>query len=555
MARALAGRSGLADDPVALEILWTRLVAIADEAAATLVRTSFSPIVRESNDFSCVVFDAAGNAIAENTIGIPSFNMTLSRSLQHVLRWRPAGEWRAGDVAITNDPWMASGHLPDTTVLMPVFQEDRLLAWTGSTAHMADIGGSIWSADTHQVFEEGLRIPPKLLFAQGRPNDDLLDLIRANVRLPDQVVGDVMAQVAAGRISSQRMLELTAEIGFDDLEEISREVCGRSEASMRRGIQAIPDGTYRADLDLDGSEDEGIHLEVAIRVQGDEMEVDYTGSSDEVSTSVNTVLNYTEAYTCYPLKCALDPDTPRNEGSYRPIRVIAPEGSILNPRYPAAVNARHVVGHCLSAVCYQALGSVIPERVMSESGSTPALLIVLSGAWPDRRRFTSILFVNGGMGARHDADGLPTTSFPSQIACGSMESIEATAPVRVWSKDLATDSGGPGRFRGGLGQDLELELISDSPATLSLLSERVKHPARGIFGGRPGRPARITLNGREGVPVKGRSRMRPGDRLRVEYPGGGGFGDPAERSRELLGADLEAGVVSEEAAREAYGWE
>jgi N-methylhydantoinase B len=553
--RALAGRSGLAADPVALEILWTRLIAIADEAAATLVRTSFSPIVRESNDFSCVIFDSAGNAIAENTIGIPSFNMTLSRSLQHVLRWRPAEDWRAGDVAITNDPWMASGHLPDTTVLMPVFDEGRLLGWTGSTAHMADIGGSIWSADTHQVFEEGLRIPPRLLFSEGRPNEELLDLIRANVRLPDQVVGDVMAQVAAGRISSQRLLELAGEIGFEDLEEISTEVRGRSEASMRRAIEAIPDGTYRAELDLDGTEEEAIHLEVAIRVQGDEMEVDYTGTSAEVSTSVNTVLNYTEAYTCYPLKCALDPETPRNEGSYRPIRVIAPEGSILNPRYPAAVNARHVVGHCLSAVCYQALGQVIPEQVMAESGSTPALLIVLSGTWPDRRRFTSILFVNGGMGARHDADGLATTSFPSQIACGSMESIEATAPVRVWSKDLVVDSGGPGRFRGGLGQDLELELVSDSPATLSLLTERVKHPARGIFGGRPGSPARITLNGREGVPVKGRSRMRPGDRLRVTYPGGGGFGDPRERSREALAADLEAGVVSEEAAREAHGWE
>jgi N-methylhydantoinase B len=324
---------------------------------------------------------------------------------------------------------------------------------------------------------------------------------------------------------------------------------------MRRAIGAIPDGTYRAEMDLDGDEEEAIHLEVAIRVAADEMEVDYEGSSDEVSSSVNTVLNYTEAYTCYPLKCALDPDTPRNEGSYRPIKVLAPEGSILNPRYPAPVNARHVVGHCLSAVCYRALAPVIPARVMADSGSTPALLVVLSGAWPDRRRFTSILFVNGGMGARHDADGLQTTSFPSQIACGSMESIEATAPVRVWSKELSADSGGPGRLRGGLGQELELELISDRPVTLSLLAERLRHPAQGMFGGRPGRPARITLNGREGVPVKGRSRMRPGDRLRVAYPGGGGFGDPRERSPELLAADLEAGFISPEGAREGYGWE
>ncbi len=553
MARFLGSRT--VADPVTLEILWNRLINIADEAATTLVRTSFSPIVRESNDFSCVIFDAEGNAIAENTIGIPSFNMTLSRSLQHILRWRPAAAWKSGDVAVTNDPWIGSGHLPDTTILMPVFSGARLLGWTGSTAHMADIGGSIWSADTHSVFEEGFRIPPRLLFDEGRPNQELLELLRANLRLPDQVVGDVMAQVAAAHVSAQRLLELAGEIGLDDFAEVSHQVCSRSEASMRRAIGAIPDGTYRGALDLDGTDEEPIHIEAAIRVDGERMEVDYAGSSDEVSTSVNTVLNYTEAYTCYPLKCAIDPETPRNEGSYRPITVTAPEGSILNPRYPAAVNARQLVGHCLSAVCYQALSEVMPDRVMAEAGSTPTQLVVISGTWPDRRPFTSILFINGGMGARHDADGLPTTSFPSQIACGSMESIEATAPVRIWKKELLTDSGGPGRQRGGLGQELELELVSSSPTALSLLMERTRHPARGIFGGHAGVPALVTLNGAPDVPVKGRSRMRPGDRLRVVYPGGGGFGDPRQRPRELVLADLRSGAVSEQAAKEVYGLE
>jgi N-methylhydantoinase B len=555
MGRALARGFRPASDPIALEILWTRLIAVADEAAATLVRTSFSPIVRESNDFSCVIFDAAGNAIAENTIGIPSFNMTLSRSLRHFLRWRPAESWHPGDVAITNDPWLASGHLPDTTVVMPVFGEGRLVGWTGSTAHMADIGGSIWSADTRQVFEEGIRIPPRLLFDGGRPNDDLIDMIGANVRLPEQVIGDIMAQVAAGKVSSQRLVELAGEIGPEDLDDVSREVCARSEASMRTAIAMIPDGVYSAAMDLDGTEEEPIHLQVEIRVSGEEMQVDYNGSSPEVSTSVNTVFNYTEAYTCYPLKCALDPATPRNEGSYRPITVIAPEGSILNPRYPAPVNARQLVGHCLSAVCYQALSQVIPERVMAEAGSTPTLLVVLSGAWPDRRRFTSILFVNGGMGGRHDADGLSTTSFPSQIACGSMESIETTAPLRVWTKDLVVDSAGAGRFRGGFGQELTIELISDSAVELSLLTERIKHPARGIFGGRPGRPASVKLNGVDHAVVKGRSMMRPGDRLTIVYPGGGGFGDPMERARDLVAADLESGLISRRCAEDVYGWE
>ncbi|PZR67215.1 MAG: hydantoin utilization protein B [Candidatus Dormiibacter spiritus] len=543
----------LIQDPVGLEILWTRLIAIADEAAATLVRTSFSPIVRESNDFSCVVFDKSANIIAENTIGIPSFNMTISRTLGHLLKWRPAERWRSGDIAITNDPWLASGHLPDTTVVMPVFSGDRLLGWTASTAHMADIGGSIWSADTRQVYEEGFRIPPTLLFARDQPNELLIDLIRANVRLPEQVVGDIMAQVAAGQIAARRLLELAAETGIDQFDDFAEEVCHRADASMRRAISAIPDGSYLGTRELDGTGEEPIRIQVAIEVRGDEMTVDYAGTSAEVAMSVNTVFNYTEAYTCYPLKCALDPSTPRNEGSYRSIRVIAPEGSILNPRFPAPVNARQLVGHCLAGVCYQALAPAIPDRVIAESGSAPTLLVVVSGAWPDRRPFTSILFINGGMGARPTSDGLTTTSFPSNIGCGSMESIEATAPLRIWRKDLVQDSGGAGQFRGGLGQEMELELISTQTAALSLLIERVAHPAAGIFGGGSGAAAHATLNGRsDQLPKRGRSRLAPADRLIVGYPGGGGFGDPQRRAPAALNSDIAAGLVSETAAGQLY---
>ena len=545
-------RGGL--DPAGLEILWRRLVAIADEAAATLVRTSFSPIVRESNDYSCVIFDAAGQAIAENTVGIPSFNAIMSRTLRHLLRWRPAAAWRPGDVGITNDPWLASGHLPDITVLAPVFLGGRLLAWTGSIAHMADIGGTLWSADTGDVFEEGLRIPPMLLFEGGRPSAHLLALLRANVRLPDQVEGDVTAQVAAGETAARRLRELAAETGIEDLSELSRAVCDRAEAAMRRAIAAVPDGVYRSALDTDGTPDERVHLEAAVAVRGDEIDVDYAGTSGQVRHSLNTVLNYTEAYTCYPLKCALDPQTPRNEGSYRPIRVRAPEGSILNPRFPAPVHARQLVGHCLSALLYDALAPALPDRVIADSGSAPTLRVVISGADADRRAFTSILFLNGGMGARPAADGLACTCFPSNVVCGSMEIIEATAPLRIWRKEFAPDSGGPGRFRGGLGQEMALELLSPAPATLSLFVDRRFHPARGILGGRPGMASCVLRNGHEdGFPVKGKSLLAPGDRMFVRYPGGGGYGDPKDRDREAVRNDLAAGVISEEAARTVYG--
>lgn len=542
------------DDPVSLQVVWTRLVAIADEAAATLRRTSFSPIVRESNDFACVIFDAAGNAIAENTIGIPSFNMTLSRTLAHFLATRPAGEWRQGDVGICNDPWLTSGHLPDITVVAPVFGGQRLIGWTGSIAHMADIGGALWSADTREVFEEGIRIPLLLYMKEGRVNPDLEAMIRANVRLPEQVLGDIAAQIAAGETAARGLRDLVEREGIDDLAPISREICARTERAMRRAIASIPDGIYRSALDLDGTGEEPVHIEVAIEKRGEEMVIDYAGTSPEVGRALNTVMNYTEAYSCYPVKCALDPATPRNEGTYRMIHVRAPEGSILNPRFPAPVHARQLVGHCLAAAIYEALAPVLGDRIIAESGSAPTLRALVSGYREDRRRYTTILFINGGMGARASRDGLSATCFPSNVVCGSMEIVEALSPLRIWRKELACDSGGPGRSRGGLGQDVEVELTGTEPGTLSLLVERVHHPARGVLGGAPGASSLVIWNGKDsGFPLKGKSRIAAGDRLRVRYPGGGGFGDPKTRDRAAVRADLEADRISEVAAREVYG--
>ncbi|MGH7152555.1 MAG: hydantoinase B/oxoprolinase family protein, partial [Acetobacteraceae bacterium] len=282
--------------------------------------------------------------------------------------------------------------------------------------------------------------------------------------------------------------------------------------------------------------------------------LDYTGTSPEVRRALNVVTNYTVAYSCYPLKCALDPGTPRNEGSYRPIHVSAPEGSILNPRFPAPVNARQLVGHCLSAVIYKALAPVLGDRIIAECGSAPTLRVLISGRREDRRRYSTILFINGGMGARAARDGLSSTCFPSSVICGSMEVIETQAPLRIWRKQLAVDSGGPGRYRGGLGQDVEVELACTEPANLSLFVERRQHPALGVLGGMPGAESRMVWNGREtGFPLKGRNRMAGGDRLVVRYPGGGGFGDPKERNRAAVRADLEAGRITEATAREAYG--
>jgi N-methylhydantoinase B len=549
-----SGGSSIANDPVALQIVWRRLIAIADEAAATLRRTSFSPIVRESNDFACVLFDAAGFAIAENTIGIPSFNMTLGRTLNHFLSQRPASEWKLGDVGICNDPWLTSGHLPDITIVAPIFLGSRLLGWTGSIAHMADIGGALWSADTREVFEEGIRIPLSLLLREGKYNDDLVRILRANVRIPDLVMGDISAQVSASEAAARALKNLAEHERIDDFSEISRAIRERSENVMRRAIAEIPDGVYASEVDMDGSDDGPIHIALSITKKGSELFVDYAGTSPQAGRAINTVLNYTEAYTCYPLKCLLDPLTPRNDGSYGMIHVSAPEGSILNPRFPAPVHARQLVGHCLSAAIYRALAPVAGERIIADSGSAPTLRVLVNGFRDDRTPYTTIFFINGGMGARAQRDGLSTTCFPSNVICGSMEIIEALTPLRIWKKELTIDSGGPGRFRGGLGQDVEIELIGREPANLSILADRVRHPALGVLGGLAGAPSRIALNGKEGaLPIKGKSRIKQGDRLNVRYPGGGGYGDPHRRSSEAVASDLKEGLVSKAAAKQVYG--
>lgn len=531
--------------PVSLQILWTRLIAIADEAATTLVRTSFSPVVRESNDFSCAVLDSRGGILAENTIGIPSFNMTMQRTLESVLELRKDHVWRDGDVIITNDPWMCSGHLPDVTTLTPVFLDDELIAWTGSIAHMADIGGAGWRADTREVYEEGLFIPPTLLLKAGEPNEDLIAIIRANVRLPDAVQGDLFAQVAAGRAAGNRLVDLMRELGIRDLKRISAEICGRADAAMRRAISAMPDGTWQSTVPMDGTGDEPIVLSVRVTVAGDEMTIDYDGTSDQVAKGLNTVFNYTEAYSCYPIKCALDPETPRNAGSYRAITVRAPEGSILNPRFPAAVNARQIVGHMLAAAIYEAIFEAVPDAVIAESGSAPTLRVVVSGHREDGKRFSTILFVSGGMGARPGADGLSATCFPSMVVCGSMEIIEAVSPIRVWSKQFAPDSGGAGKYRGGLGQVVRMEMLAGGPYSMSLFVDRVHHPARGLNGGEPGSASRVLVNGRsDGFPLKGISALQAGDIIDLSYPGGGGHGHPGERAASAVAEDLSEGLVT-----------
>jgi N-methylhydantoinase B len=534
-------------DPFVVETLWTRLVAIADEAAAALVRTSFSTIVRESKDFACVLMDAAGNSLAQNTSTVPSFVGTLPRTMREILARLPADTWRAGDVVMTNDPWLATGHLPDVTVVMPVFHKERLVAFAGSIAHMPDIGGRIYSADSTELFEEGLNLPICHLYRGGEPVQVLLDIIRANVRVPDQTLGDLHAEIAACQVMGRRLLDMMSEYGLADVRELAREIHVRSATAMRTAILALPNGTSSAETFTDRIDGERLRVAVTVTVSDGKIHCDYSGTSAQVRRGINAVFNCTFAHTAYYIKCALDPELPNNEGCLAPLTVSVPEGTILNPRRPAAVNARQIILHHLHSVMFGALGKIAPDKVIAQCGA-PSNRTVFAGTRADGSAFSTLLFTSGGMGARHDRDGLSCTTFPTNSGAGSIEVMESTTPILFQKKELRPDSGGTGRYRGGLGQTLIVEILSEQPVMASFLTDRMEHPALGLDGGGAGHPATLRALSREiDLPPKGRVLLQKGDVIEIGCPGGGGFGLQAQRERARIDADIRAGYVTKAA--------
>ncbi len=534
-------------DPVSLEIAWSQLQAVIDEGETTLLRTAFSPIIREANDFGVVLHDARGAAVAQSRQSLPSFVGTLPRTLQTTLESFPAQEWENGDIYATNDPWIGTGHLPDITMMRPVFRAGRLIAFVGCIAHWADIGGTIWSGDTREVFEEGLCLPLSKLFARGELNQDIAGIIRANVRLPEQVLGDLHAQVATLEVAERRLGDVLDGMGLDDPAAIFREIQDRSEAVMRAEIAALPDGVYTREIEIDGF-DSPLTLRVALRVDGEDIVIDWTGTADQVERGMNETFNHAFAMSVYPIKCVLSPDVPNNDGAYRPFSMVAPEGSIVNARFPAPVASRQILGHALSSVVLGALAELVPDRVIAESGS-PSPRVVFSGQDATGKKYGAALLLAGGMGAGASADGLSAAPFPSNAAATSVEMVEATTPLLFGRRALIADSGGRGRFRGGLGVATEIEVRGDEPCVVSVMTDRIDHPPLGFAGGEAGAPNRVTRDGAP-IPSKSRSTLAPGQRLRIETAGGAGFGRPEERDPVALERDVDGGYAGVEAAIE-----
>jgi N-methylhydantoinase B len=530
-----------ASDPVFVEVAWSRLISVVEQEAQALLRTAFTNIVRESGDLSAGVFDLRGRMVAQAITGTPGHINSMALAVQHVLDAVPPATLQPGDVLATNDPWLASGHLNDITVVTPVFHRGRLVGYTASTCHAMDIGGRGITVDALDCYEEGFLIPPCRLIAGGQPQQ-VLDLLAANVRAPEAVMGDIHAQISGNAVGAHRLQEMLAEFGLDDIEALSVEILDRSEAGMRAAIAEIPDGEYRGELRLDGFE-EPVVIRTRIAVTGDVMTVDYAGSSPASRRAINVVLNYTKAYTTYGVKCVVAPHVPNNAGSFRPVTITAPEGSLLNAVRPAPVASRHLIGLFLPDAVMGALAHAVPDRVIAESSS---ILWTLDVRGRDRsgHAFKEFVATGGGMGARPDKDGLSATQFPSTIRGVPAEIVESTSPIVIHRRALAPDSGGPGRYRGGLGMVIEFGIETDEDWLFTASFERAKIPTQGLAGGGSGAPGRVSTADGRTLSAKGQHWMRPGDRVVIHTPGGGGYGPSRERDAERIQADIAAGRVS-----------
>ena len=521
-------------DAVTLEILWRRAISAVDEAAKALRRTSFSTLVNESNDFACVLTDAAGQSLAQNTESIPSFIGTLPVTVKAFIAEIGLANMRPGDVFITNTPWIATGHLNDITVAKPIFRGGRVVAFAASTAHAPDIGGKVRSVEPREVFEEGFHIPIMTFMREGVPDPTFLKLLRAAVRTPDQTEGDLWAQITGLELLEKRLSDLMSEYGLSDLEAFAADILGRCERAMRAAIAKLPDGIYRHSFATDGLE-EPFTYHIAIDVKGERVVVDYAGTSAQVDRAINCTMTYTFAMTAYALKCALLPALPNNEGIFRAIEVKAPEGSLVNPRFPAAVGGRMATGHYLPIAVFGALGPVLPDRRIAASGS-PLWSMIQTGVRANGQTYANVLFFNGGMGATDSNDGQSTYAWPSNVSNVPVELIERNSPLLVHRKALRPGSGGAGRYRGGLGQEIEFEVTSETPVGIIFMAERCRFPAPGIEGGEAGTRGEVMIDG-VGVDYRKNLVLRRGQRILLKTPGGGGLGDPGERDQVAADAD------------------
>ena len=557
----MLGRPNTALSQIHMQIMWSRLIAVVEEQAQTLVRTAFSTPVREAGDLSAGVFDRDGNMLAQAVTGTPGHVNSMAAAVKHFLDAFPLNTMKPGDHYITNDPWLTCGHLHDLTVVSPTFLHGEPVGLFASTVHVVDIGGLGMGPDGRQVFEEGLAIPLMALAKEGLMNEDLMRIIRANVREPLQVEGDVYALAACNDEGSKRLVEMMEEFGIANLDRLGDHIIETSRAATLDAIRKLKPGKYKNTVHMDGY-DRPLTLAGEMTIGDEGIHVDYTGTSPASAFGINVVMNYTLAYTAFGVKCLVAPEVPNNAGSLAPITASAPDGCLLNVRRPRAVAARHTVGHMLPDVVFGCLHQVMEGGVPAEGASSLWNPQIYGGAdvadelggegHEDVPAFSTVIFHCGGTGARPGKDGLDVTAFPSGVRTIPVEATESVAPVMFRRREFREGSGGTGKYRGGLGQIIELGGADDMPVAMLCNFERINNPARGRDGGGEGAPGKVTLVSGKPIRSKGRQTIPGGDFIRLELPGGGGFGDPSGRDPDQVALDVADGLITTVTAREAY---
>ena len=533
------------------------MISVVDESDGSVARTAFSSLLRDAHDYTCMFTDQKGRELAQGSFATPGQSGAMALGVKNLVTKLPLETYKPGDIFITNDPWALAGHLNDVCVLSPIFYKNKVVAFTACVFHHSDIGGRV-SSDNHDVFEEGLFIPLVKLYDGGVLNQSVIDMIRWNVRTADEVVGDIRSQIAANHVCAEKISQMLRENDLENLDDLADQIITRTERSMREEIEKIPDGIYKAEgiiEQMKGQPD--VVIKAAVGVKGSDIIVDLDGSSPQVNWGGNVVYNFTYAYVFMAMKSMFGPDIPNNDGCTKPIRLKAPEGTVVNCKFPAAVAARLVIGHYLTEIIYRALSGVVPNKVIAASGGTPAQMNVFYGKRNDGRPWHSVIIRGGGMGASAISDGNYVYIFPANGANTPIEIFESDTPLIVERRELLTDSGGPGKMKGGLGKREVFRIPDDKyapipPVNLGIQAGRHIHPPKGLFGGKPGAKAQFLVDKVQGNPF-GLTQLKPGDAVTIDAAGGGGYGNPLERDPEMLETDVREGYVSLEKAREYYG--
>ncbi len=543
---------------VAYQVMWNRLISIVEEQAQALVRTAFSTSVREAGDLSAGVYDTKGNMLAQAVTGTPGHVNAMADAVAHFIRRIGRQNIIEGDVYITNDPWEGTGHLHDITMVTPSFHKGVLVGFFACTAHIVDIGGRGFGADAQSVYEEGLYIPIMKFADQGEVDETLTKIIRGNVREPDQLIGDIYALATCNEIGHRRLIDMMEEFDLDHIDGIAEFILENSRRATIERIAALPQTAAEGEMTMDGF-DRPITLKLKISVEGDKIVSDFAGSSPVDKKGINCPLVYTKAYACYALKVAIAPEIPNNAASLAPFEVTAPENSIVNALHPAPVALRHIVGHFVPDAVFDAFDKIVPGLVPAEgAGCLCNFQVSLrprtdAPAPPDARRSEVLTFNSGGSGARPDHDGLNATAFPSGVMTMPIEATEHAGPVIIWRKELRPDSGGAGKTRGGLGQYMEVGAQEGHEFDIQAMFDRGQHPARGRRGGKNGAPTTIAQDDGSKMHVKGKQFVPHGCKVVMAFPGGAGYGNPADRPKDLVKRDLARGYISTATAATEYG--